>query len=579
MMGSFKTFALLGLISAHLTIAPPIHAQDREAAKTEGKAFAGEQKSRAQQSASTTPNASRIPNFSNNPSQSRYADDPDSIEGDATAAARSHEGLKSIKDSSARRAKFSTEDINNTISRAKEINEKPLGYTSGMEIGGSQGRCVALPPSPGSPGRYTATCNSGVALGETTGSCTIPLDVIIETRSIHQYLCSFISPYGFGGVPSCQIFVNRGCRATGQRPGPCLQWGGGNEINRYCVEPGEPYIEMSCSAPVPGETPFAVTSENIVTTNRNDEACQGYAADENCELTQETCSDSDPVTRIIDGVSVTQPCWAWEQNYQCSERRPANDCGELDARGDCRLIREDCISEDLPCSTIERVYDCPLPGTDDSGNQFICDGDVYCIDGSCETIEREANDEFRDAAVALHAMDDARGQFDPDTLTLFKGTRETCGSKVFGVLNCCKGKGFPLIPGISLLVALGCNTEEILLHQRDAQGLCAYVGSYCSKKILGICIAKKKAYCCFESKLSRILQEQGRAQLPKPWARAKDEQCAGFTIDEFARLDLSQMDFSEIYSEFTEAARLPDELEAANDIQQKIQTFYENSGP
>jgi conjugal transfer mating pair stabilization protein TraN len=128
-------------------------------------------------------------------------------------------------------------------------------------------------------------------------------------------------------------------------------------------------------------------------------------------------------------------------------------------------------------------------------------------------------------------------------------------------------------------VALGCNTQEILLHQRDANGLCAYVGSYCSKKILGVCITKKKAYCCFESKLSRILQEQGRAQLPKPWARAKDEQCGGFTIEEFARLDLSRMNFSEIYSEFTEAARLPDELEAAADIQQKIKNFYERSGP
>ena len=49
--------------------------------------------------------------------------------------------------------------------------------------------------------------------------------------------------------------------------------------------------------------------------------------------------------------------------------------------------------------------------------------------------------------------------------------------------------------------------------------------------------------------------------------------------EEFAQLELSQMDFSDIYSEFTEAARLPDELEAANDIQQKIQNFYERSGP
>jgi conjugal transfer mating pair stabilization protein TraN len=557
----------------------PLAAQDREAAKDEGKAFAQEQQARVRANASTQPNAERIPGYTSNPAEATYADNPDRIEGDARAAARSHKGLKAIKDSNARRAKFEAEEIKAVTARSKSINEDPLSFTSGMDIGGAEGRCVPLPPSPGSPGRYTATCNSGVALEERNENCSINLDVSVETRTQYHYLCSYISPYGFGGVPSCEIFNAQGCRAIGTRPGPCLQWGGNREQGRYCVEPGEPYVEMSCSAPVPGETPYATSSENIIIENLSDAACRTFANDADCEQVAETCSDDDPQTRIIDGVSVTKPCWAWERSYQCNERRAANDCEELDNNPACQLLREDCLSEDNPCSTIERVYDCPLPETEGSGSQYICDGDVYCIDGSCETIERTANDEFKDAAVALHAMDDARGQFNPETLTLFKGERETCGKKVFGVLNCCKGKGFPLIPGISLLVALGCNTQEILLHQRDANGLCAYVGSYCSKKILGVCITKKKAYCCFESKLSRILQEQGRAQLPKPWARAKDEQCGGFTIEEFAQLDLSRMNFSEIYSEFTEAARLPDDLEAVADIQQKIQEFYERSGP
>ncbi|MGI9361071.1 MAG: conjugal transfer protein TraN [Parasphingorhabdus sp.] len=557
----------------------PLAAQNREAARDEGKAFAKEQQGRARSNASTQPDAARIPGYTSNPAETDYADNPERIEGDARAAARNHEGMKAIKDSNARRAKFEIDEIKAVTARSKSINEDPLSFTSGMEIGGTEGRCVPLPPSPGSPGRYTATCNSGVALEERNESCSVHLDVSVEARTQYLYLCSYISPYGFGGVPSCEIFDARGCRRAGIRPGPCLQWGGNREQDRYCVEPGEPYVEMSCSAPVAGETPYATSSENIIQAIQNDAACRTFAEDAHCEQTAETCSDSDPETRILDGVPVTKPCWAWARDYQCNARRPANDCEELDNEPTCQLLREDCLSEDNPCSTIERVYDCPLPDTQGSGSQYICDGDVYCIDGSCETIEREANDEFKDAAVALHAMDDARGQFDPDTLTLFKGERETCGSKVFGVLNCCKGKGFPLIPGISLLVALGCNTQEILLHQRDANGLCAYVGSYCSKKILGICITKKKAYCCFTSKLSRILQEQGRAQLPKPWARAKDEQCHGFTIEEFAQLDLSRMDFSEIYSEFTEAARLPDEIEAANDIQQKIKNFYERSGP
>jgi conjugal transfer mating pair stabilization protein TraN len=218
-----------------------------------------------------------------------------------------------------------------------------------------------------------------------------------------------------------------------------------------------------------------------------------------------------------------------------------------------------------------------VPPSENAGQQYVCDGDVYCIDGSCETITREANDEFKDAVVALNAMDQARREFDPATMTLFKGERETCSSKVFGVLNCCKGKGFPLIPGIQFLVMLGCNREEVLLHQRDAQGLCAYVGTYCSSSFLGICLTKQKVYCCFESKLTRILQEQGRAQLPKPWGKPKTEQCLGFTLDEFARLDLSRMDFSEVYAEFSDAARLPDELQTSELIQQKIRDYYERS--
>ena len=52
----------------------------------------------------------------------------------------------------------------------------------------------------------------------------------------------------------------------------------------------------------------------------------------------------------------------------------------------------------------------------------------------------------------------------------------------------------------------------------------------------------------------------------------------GEPLDEFARLDLSQMDFSEVYAAFTDAARLPDELETGTLIQQKIQDYYAREG-
>jgi conjugal transfer mating pair stabilization protein TraN len=97
--------------------------------------------------------------------------------------------------------------------------------------------------------------------------------------------------------------------------------------------------------------------------------------------------------------------------------------------------------------------------------------------------------------------------------------------------------------------------------------------------VLGVCVTRKDAYCCFESKLSRILQQQGRTQISKRWNEPKRETCQGFTLDEFSRLDLSVMDFTEVYADFTAAAKLPDELDTTRQIQQRIEDHLRQHGP
>lgn len=542
-----------------------------DAAKADGKAFGTDIGAAAQSAATTQPNADRVPGFGGTPSQSGYFDDPKAMERQAASQASSSTGYQTMRDSMDRRATFNKVDLDAAIARSKTIAEDPLSYTSGMGVSGTQGRCVPLPPASGTAARYKATCNTGYTVDSSTQSCAVTLQASVTTVTDYLYYCSRLDP-------DCTAFQLPTCRRTGSHPGKCLQ-GVDTPGGFKCFEPGDPVDEYTCSEPVTGETPIRVSTRQSVSTIKDESQCAGLAADTGCTNQQETCTDSDPTTRIIDGVAVTQPCWAWRRDYQCNRFSPAQDCDTLASTPGCTLEQEYCITDEVPCRTFERVYDCPVPDQPPDPNQFICDGDVYCIDGSCETIQRQANDEFKDAVVALNAMDQARREFDPDSLTLFKGTRESCSSKVFGILNCCKGKGFPLIPGIQLLVALGCSREEMLLHQKDVQGLCAYVGTYCTSSFLGVCLTKRKVYCCFESKLSRILQEQGRLQLNKPWGKPKTEQCLGFTIDEFARLDLSRMDFSEVYAEFTDAARLPDELQAATQIQQKIEDYYANARP
>ena len=572
-----RTLASILAALVALTSAASIHAQTRDAARADGKDFATELLGEARDAATTNPDAARVPNF--DPQATRdlqdLARDPDQIEARARSVATTSTPMRTIRDSMANRARFEPNEIEDVIARSRAINETPLDYTSGMAISGSQGSCVPLPPGSGTAGTYTATCNTGTRIDQSLGQCTVPLVATVNQQPQYHYLCNRFGDFNGSGEPECAGFDGYSCRVTGRRD-TCLQWSssGGRP---WCSEPGDPITELTCDDQVPGQTPYMVTAATTVTTIPDESQCTGLADNSDCTLDADICTDADPQTRVIDGVSVTRPCWEWQRSYTCIEREAATDCSDIESQGTCRFVREECLTDEAPCETWERIYECPLPGTDNS-TQYVCDGDVYCIDGSCETIERAANDEFKDAVTALHAMDEARGQFDPESLTLFRGTRNTCSSKVFGVLNCCKGKGFPLIPGISLLVALGCNREEVLLHERDAQGLCAYVGTYCSDKFLGVCLTKKKVYCCFESKLSRILQEKGRHQLPKPWDNPKEEQCEGFTLDEFARLDLSQMDFSEVYAEFTDAARLPDELETSILIQQKIEDYYARSG-
>lgn len=101
--------------------------------------------------------------------------------------------------------------------------------------------------------------------------------------------------------------------------------------------------------------------------------------------------------------------------------------------------------------------------------------------------------------------------------------------------------------------------EEKALPNRLSANLCIYLGEYCSKtvKILGVklCQTKKKAYCCFNSTLARIINTEGNKQLGRSMGDPKTATCNGFTIDEFSRLDLSKMDLTEFVEEVTAKAQ------------------------
>lgn len=472
----------------------------------------------------------------------------------------------------------------------------------GALVGAGQCRNTGTTPVPEYGLAVTSyTCDAAVSDPDAflVGTTTAPTPVGAFEASGHVYRCNRAglaqalsvdpatgAPLGYlTGLQQCtrDLGTSSCTRTNAQSAGLverdlCLSWDfAGDPINGgklRCLETAPQEEVYACNALVPGLQPER-SDTRWFTAQWTTSPCT--ADPENCTSTNEICSVPDE-TRVIGGIPVRQACWEKTRTSVCSQATGGNnDCGAIEATPGCRQTGEICLDDppdpDESCKVTERSYSCPVPGSVTEPQQYLCSGDIYCLNGECETVEREASDEFKDALVGLHALGQANAEFSENDLSLFKGSRETCAKKIFGISNCCTGKGAPI------LTPWLCSAAEQQLDKKDDAGLCHKVGTYCSSKVLGVCVTKRDAYCCFSSKLTRILQEQGRVQLRKPWGRPKSESCEGFTVYEFQQFDLSVMNFSEIYADFTEAARLPEEAAMLVEVQNRIGQFYGQAQP
>jgi len=109
--------------------------------------------------------------------------------------------------------------------------------------------------------------------------------------------------------------------------------------------------------------------------------------------------------------------------------------------------------------------------------------------------------------------------------------------------------------------------------KRDTR-LCHSIGSYCSSRmpILRLCVEKTESYCCFNSRLARIINEQGRVQIGRGWGAAESPDCGGFTVSQLQALDFSRMNLSEFYAEI--APTLPDVGAMGSRAKQKVESYY-----
>jgi conjugal transfer mating pair stabilization protein TraN len=127
-----------------------------------------------------------------------------------------------------------------------------------------------------------------------------------------------------------------------------------------------------------------------------------------------------------------------------------------------------------------------------------------------------------------------------------------------------------------------CNTNEQMLGMKRGQNLCTYVGTYCSTSIPlvvgSLCVENTQTYCCYNSLLAQIINEQGRVQIGKGYGSTSSPDCSGFSIDQFAQIDFSKIDLSAFTAQIMATIVPPQQggitSNAAATVKQQIQSYF-----
>ena len=122
-------------------------------------------------------------------------------------------------------------------------------------------------------------------------------------------------------------------------------------------------------------------------------------------------------------------------------------------------------------------------------------------------------------------------------------------------------------------MTFACTEEDMETSLKLGFKLCHLVDIKRDKKLL-LFTKKTNRYCCFNSILARIIHEQGRPQLGMLWGGGNSPlYCRGFSVQELASLDFSQMDLTEYTQYITSKVELtPEEIEnISNSVKAKFE--------
>jgi len=255
-------------------------------------------------------------------------------------------------------------------------------------------------------------------------------------------------------------------------------------------------------------------------------------------------------TRIIQGEPVTRERFEEHCTYACFKTPPAsNTCEALRAKG-CYQVKSTCKERvGDACVVWQQTYSCPSGKKSSQSYRAAGKDSPFCLTGNCTDASYEANTEMMNAMGHLYALREIQDNL-REFNVIFKGTHRWCTRNLWNFRDCCGGTGAPGKGwGVSLHLS-SCDAAEIELRTLRDKNLCVLVGTYCAEKNLGRCTRKKTSFCCYGSKIARLIQQSGRAQLGIGWGTPQHPTCErGFSPEELSRINFSNIDFSELFAD------------------------------
>lgn len=282
-------------------------------------------------------------------------------------------------------------------------------------------------------------------------------------------------------------------------------------------------------------------------------------------------------TGVMEGKpwSLTEACWAYRDKY-VTQSADNGTCQAYVDNPACTLATRQCAfySGEGTCLHEYATYSCE---SKTSGKVMICGGDVFCLDGECDKAQSGKSNDFGEAVSQLAALAAAGkdvAALNGIDVRAFTGQAKFCKKAAAGYSNCCKDSGWGQDIGLAK-----CSSDEKALAKAKTNKLTVSVGEFCSKKVLGVCLEKKRSYCQFDSKLAQIVQQQGRnGQLHISFGSSKHPDCRGITVDELQQIKFDQLDFTNFYEDLMNNQKIPDSGALTEKVKEQIADHLKQAG-